>query len=340
MTETSPTAPRLRWGILATGAIAEQFTADALLAGLHVTAVGSRSADSAEAFSQRHQLTTAHGSYEDLAADPEVDIIYVATPHPMHFEHTMLAMRHGKHVLVEKPFMLNESQALQVRAAAADANVLVTEAMWTRYLPHMVRIRQILAEGGIGEIRAVTVDHTQSLPVDASHRINALELGGGALLDLGVYPVSFAWDILGAPESVQASGRLGETGADTDVATVMTHPGGTLSTTFSSCRAKGPNTASIIGTAGRIDIDAVWFTASTFTHYDAAGTVLERWDAEIPGRGMQFQAIAAENIVAEGGVDSMVMPLEESVSIMGTLDEVRRQIGLRYPGEDPPLAPL
>ena len=329
MTNTRP----LRWGILATGRIAQEFTRDAQLAGLHVAAVGSRSEASAQRFAADFGLERAHGSYAELAADPEVDIIYVASPHPMHFEHTMLAVTHGKHALVEKPFMLNQGEAEQVRQAAHAKGLLVTEAMWTRYLPHMVGLREILSSGALGEVRAVFADHTNVFTTDPKHRLNNLDLGGGALLDLGVYPISFAYDILGAPVSVQASARFGETGADTDVATVMTHRSGALSTSMTSARGAGPNTAHIVGTKGRIDVDRRWFTAAGFTHYDAEANVVQRHSGAVEGRGMQFQALAAEACVAQGNLDGELMTLDDSVSIMGTLDEIRRQIGLAYPGE-------
>ena len=323
----------MRWGILATGWIAQQFTADARLAGLDVVAVGSRSQQSAQRFAADYSIGRAHGSYAELTGDDEVDIIYVATPHPMHYEHTMLALEQGKHVLVEKPFMLNRSEADHVRQAARAKGLLVGEAMWTRYLPHMVRIREIISSGALGEVRAVFADHTNRFTTDPKHRINALDLGGGALLDLGVYPISFMWDVLGAPVSVQASARKGATGADTEVATVMTHSTGALSTSTVSSRGAGPNTAHIVGSEGRIDIDRLWFTAAGFTHYDADGAVVERHEPAVEGRGMQFQAIAAERYVAQNRLDGDLMTVDDSVDIMGTLDEVRRQIGLAYPGE-------
>lgn len=323
----------LRWGILATGGIAHAFTNDLTTAGLTVAAVGSRSIESAERFASEHGIPRAHGSYEELASDPDVDIVYVATPHPQHAENAIMLLEHGKHVLVEKPFTLTETEASAVRDVAAARGLLAMEAMWTRYLPHMVRIRELIAEGALGEIRAVMADHTQQISDDPQHRLNALELGGGALLDLGIYPVSFAWDILGAPTSVVASGRLGDTGADTEVATVFTHRGGTVSTTISSSRAAGPNTAHIIGTTARIDIDRVWYSPTSFRLTTPDGTVLESYESHVEGRGMQYQALAAEAFVASGRTDSDLLPIAESVAIMGTLDEVRRIIGVRYPGE-------
>jgi len=324
----------LRWGILATGGIATAFASDLRTAGLDLVAVGSRSQESADAFAARFDIPRAHASYEALAADPEVDIIYVSTPHPMHHENARLALEHGKHVLVEKAFTINRAQAEDLQRLAAEKALLAMEAMWTRYLPHMVRLRELIAEGALGEIRAVMADHTQSLPTDPAHRLNALALGGGALLDLGIYPISFVWDVLGEPVSIHASARLGETGADAEVATVMTHAGGALSTTLSSSRAAGPNTAAIVGTKARVEIDRVWYTPTSFRLVAPDGTVIERYESAVDGRGMQYQALAAERFVSEGLLEGDVLPISETVAIMGTLDEIRRQIGVTYPGEE------
>jgi len=331
MTDTSP---GLRWGILATGVIANTFTADLRTAGLDVRAVGSRSADGARAFADRFDIPRVHSSYDDLVADDDIDIVYVATPHPMHAENALRAIEQGKHVLVEKAFTLNAGEAARVRDAAAAQGVLGMEAMWTRYLPHMVRIREIVASGMLGEVHAAHADHSRRLPSDPAHRINALELGGGALLDLGIYPVSFVWDILGAPTSISAHGRLGETGADTEVATVFTHEGGAVSTTLSSSRAAGPVTAYVTGTEAHIEIDASWYEATSFRVVRPDGEVIEQYASEVDGRGMQYQALAAERIIAEGRRDSEVLPIAETVAIMGGLDEIRRQIGVRYAGEE------
>src|SRR6478736_6398689 len=329
---TSSSSPR--WGILGPGAIARAFTSDLRTAGLDVAAVGSRRRDTAEAFAADFGIPRAHGSYGELVADPDVDIVYIATPHPMHAANALLALEAGKHVLVEKPFTLTAAEAAAVRDAAAARGLLAMEAMWTRYLPHMIRIREIVASGVLGELRALTADHTQLITSDPAHRLNALDLGGGALLDLGVYPVSFAWDILGEPVTVVASARLGQTGADTEIATIMAHANGALSTTLTSSRAAGPNAASIIGTDARIDIDRVWYTPTSFRVVTPDGRVLEEYRSEIDGRGMQFQALAAERIVAAGLTDSDLLPIDETVAIMATLDEIRSLVGVRYPGED------
>ncbi|MDR7186693.1 putative dehydrogenase [Microbacterium trichothecenolyticum] len=329
---TSPSSPR--WGILGPGGIARAFTSELRTAGLDVAAVGSRRRETAEAFAAEFGIPHAHGSYEELVADPDVDIVYIATPHPMHAANALLALEAGKHVLVEKPFTLNAAEAAAVRDAASERGLLAMEAMWTRYLPHMLRIRELVESGALGEIRAVTADHTQLLPSDPAHRINALELGGGALLDLGIYPVSFAWDILGEPLSIAAAARIGDAGSDTEVATIMTHASGALSTSISASRGAGPNTATIIGTEARIDIDSVWYSATSFRLVSPDGTVIEEFRSDIDGRGMQYQALAAERYLAEGRTDSDVLPIDETVAIMATLDEIRDLVGVHYPGEE------
>ena len=323
-----------RWGILATGGIAHAFAGDLRTAGLDLAAVGSRRQESADAFAAEFDIPVAHGSYEHLAADPDVDIIYIATPHPGHADAALLALDAGKHVLVEKPFTLNAAQAAAVRDRARERGLLAMEAMWTRYLPHMVRIRELVAGGSLGDVRTVFADHTQRISDDPGHRLNALELGGGALLDLGIYPISFAWDVLGAPTEVTARARLGDTGADTEVATVFTHRSGAVSTTVSSSRGAGPNTAHIVGSDARIDIDRVWYQPTSFRVIEPDGTVVEDYVSQVDGRGMQYQALAAERLLAEGRTDSDVLSIDETVAIMGTLDDVRAQIGVRYPGEE------
>ena len=323
-----------RWGILATGGIAHAFAGDLRTAGLDLAAVGSRRQESADAFAAEFDIPAAHGSYEQLAADPGVDIIYIATPHPGHADAALLALDAGKHVLIEKPFTLNAAQAAAVRDCARERGLLAMEAMWTRYLPHMVRIRELVAAGSLGDVRTVFADHTQRITDDPRHRLNALELGGGALLDLGIYPISFTWDVLGAPIEVTAQARRGDTGADTEVATVFTHRSGAVSTTVSSSRGAGPNTAHIVGTDARIDIDRVWYQPTSFRVIDPDGTVVEDYVSQVEGRGMQYQALAAERVLAEGRTDSDVLGIDETVAIMGTLDDVRAQIGVRYPGEE------
>ena len=242
-----------------------------------------------------------------------------------------MALEAGKHVLIEKPVTLDADEAIAIRDLAAGRGLLAMEAMWTRYLPHMVRIRELLADGALGQIRTVIADHTQALPTDPAHRLNALELGGGALLDLGIYPVSFAVDVLGPVRVALATGRLGETGADNDVAIALAHDSGAVSSLAVSSRGAGPNAAHIVGSDARIEIDRVWYTPTSFRVIEPDGAVREEYVSQVEGRGMQFQALYAERLIAEGATDSTLLPFEQSVAIMRILDDIRAQLGVVYP---------
>ncbi len=324
---------KTRWGILATGGIARSFTRDLLAHGHRVTAVGSRSADGARAFAEEFGIGRAHASYDELVTDPDVDVVYVATPHNFHAQNALAALRSGKHVLVEKAFTMNAAEARAVVEAARRSHLLAVEAMWTRFLPHMAFVRSIVRSGRLGELRSLHADHTQRLPSDPAHRLNNPGLAGGALLDLGVYPLSFAHDILGAPVEVTARGTLKETGVDASVATILRHSGGAVSTSYSSSETRGPNTAVVLGTEGRIDIDPIWYAPAAVTVRDAGGDVVERFEQPVSGRGMQYQASEVERLLAAGETESPLMTQEDSVAVMATMDTIRAAIGVRYPGE-------
>jgi predicted dehydrogenase len=324
---------RVGWGILATGGIARAFTRDLLAHGHRVEAVGSRAPGSADTFAAEFGIPRAHGSYEELVADPAVDVVYVATPHNFHAVNATLALQSGKHVLVEKAFTLTAEEAQSLASLAGDLGLLVMEAMWTRFLPHMDFVRSTVRGGRLGEIRSLHADHTQRLPQEASHRINDPALAGGALLDLGIYPVSFAFDVLGPPEDVRASATFKETGVDASVATVFRHRDGALSTTYSSSETRGPNVATVLGTEGRIEIAATWYAPTVVVVRDRDGQPVDRFERAVSGRGMQYQATEVERLLDEGRTSSELMPVEESVAIMRVMDRVRATIGLRYPGE-------
>jgi predicted dehydrogenase len=333
----TPTGSGLRWGIIGTGGIASEQVTDLLANGFTVTAVGSRTLTKAEEFAERFGIPTAHGSYEELVADPEVDIVYVATPHPMHFADAALALNAGKHVLVEKAFTVNADQAQQLVDLAASKNLVVLEAMWTRFLPHMVRLRELIAEGVIGDVRTVIADHNQSLPQNPEHRLQNPDLGGGALLDLGIYPISFAWDMLGEPESVYAISTPTATGVDRQTAIVLGFAGGRQAIVHTALDTAGPNAASVIGTEGWVAIHSVFYTPTSFTVYATDGSEIEHYESTVSNRGMQYQAEEVERLVAAGQIAGEILPPSETVGILRTLDEVRRQIGLVYPMETAPM---
>lgn len=323
----------LRWGILGPGGIAETFANDLRDNGYVIAAVGSRSPDRAREFAEKFGVATAHGSYEELVADPDVDIVYVATPHSAHYPQVRLALEAGKHVLVEKPFTVTAEQAGILVDLARDRGLVLLEAMWTRWLPHMVRLREILAAGTIGDVRTVIATHNQSLPTDPDHRLQNPDLAGGALLDLGVYPISFVHDVLGEPTRIQATASMTPTGVDRQTAVVLDFDGGRQGVVHTALDTAGPNTAAVLGTEGWIDLAATWYASTSFTVYDSDGVELERYADDFASRGMQFQAAEIERLVEAGQTSGEVLPPTESVAVMRTLDEVRKQIGLDYPAE-------
>ncbi|GAB6856920.1 Gfo/Idh/MocA family protein [Microbacterium xylanilyticum] len=323
--------PSPGWGILGTGLIAGIFVDDLRIDGHRIAAVGSRTAGSAQAFAAAQGIDRAHGGYEELVTDPEVDIVYVATPNSLHREHALLAIDAGKHVLVEKPFALDAAEAAEIVAAGRSAGVAVMEAMWTRFLPHMMRLREIAESTVLGDIRSVFADHGQLLPAAPTHRVNDPRLGGGALLDLGVYPLSFAVDFLGLPERVLAHAALGPTGVDRQTAVITVHAGGRQALSYAGLSARSPVRAAIVGTDARVEIDPWWYNSTGFTVLDPSDRVIERFRSETSGRGMQYQARELEHVVRAGRTESELLPLDESIGIMAVLDDVRAQIGVRFP---------
>lgn len=337
MTNSNGTSDgRLRWGILGTGFIAGLQVPDLQENGFTVQAVGSRTEESSKAFADGHGISTAHGSYEDLVADPDVDVVYVATPHPFHHANALMALNAGKHVLVEKAFTINAREAQEIVDLAAAKGLVALEAMWTRFLPHMARIREIIGQGTIGEVRKVLASHNQDLPKDPAHRLNDPALGGGALLDLGIYPISFAFDILGAPQRILASASKTVTGVDRQTSAIFEYAGGAQAIVDCELDAASANRALVIGTEGWIDIESTWYNPVPFTVFDAAGNMVERFEQPVNGRGMQYQAAELERLAGAGATAGSLLPPTETVSIMAAMDEIRRQIGLEYDADTRP----
>ncbi|GAB6899533.1 Gfo/Idh/MocA family protein [Kineosporia succinea] len=327
----------LRWGIIGTGGIASRFAADtAKLDDTAVSAVGSRSAAKAAEFAATWGVPASHGSYQDLVSDPSVDAVYVASPHPFHAEHALLAIAAGKHVLVEKPFTMDAVEARTVADAARTAGVFCMEAMWTRFLPHMVHLRELLAAGAIGDVLAMGADQGMRFEQNPEHRLFSFELGGGALLDLGIYPFSFASMVLGAPQTVRAAATPAFTGVDGTTSAVLTYGNGAHAVILCSATVATPMKAWIAGTEGRIELDRQWYTSTTtltLTKSDGSTEKFEPVPGLVEGRakGMHFMVTEAVERIRAGELESEVMPLDETISIMGILDEVRDQIGLVYP---------
>jgi predicted dehydrogenase len=321
----------VRFGVIGTGYIAAAFTRElALLDDATVTAVGSRSQASADRFGDEHGIGRRHASYAQLVTDPEVDVVYVATPHPGHHAAAMLAVEAGKAVLVEKPFTMDADETQTVVDAVRAKGVFLMEAMWTRFLPHMVRLREVLAAGTLGQVVTVTADHGQWFESDAEHRLFAPVLGGGALLDLGIYPVSFASMVLGTPDVVTARSTKAFTGVDAQTSVILDHVGGPQAVLTTTLLARSPTRAAIVGTDARVEIDTVWYQPSSFTVISRDERVLERYDEPRVGHGLRHQAAEVVRCLRAGETESPVLPLDETLSIMRTMDEIRRQIGLEY----------
>lgn len=324
---------RVRWGVLGTGGIARRFAADlALVPDASLVAVGSRSQATADALADMFGIRHRHPTYADLAADPEVDVIYVATPHTFHAENALLCLDAGKGVLVEKPFTINAHQAQTVVDRARRQELFLMEAMWTRYLPSMVRLRRLLADGVIGEVRMMSADFGFRSAVNPTSRLYDPGLGGGALLDVGVYPVSFASMLFGAPNRIQSLANLGETGVDEQAAILLGYPAGQMALLATAIRFTTPQEALILGTEGRIRLHAPWWKATRMT-ITRDGHDDEVIDCPLTGHGFHYEAAEVTRCLLEGRLESATMPLDESVSIMGALDQLRAQWGLRYPNE-------
>lgn len=324
-------APTIRWGILAPGGIATAF-ADALRKHTRqeIVAVGSRSAERSADFAARFDIPRHYGTYEELVADDAVDAVYVASPHSHHAEQALLAIAAGKHVLVEKAFTPTAAEARRVVQAAREADVTLMEAMWARFLPHYDIIRQLLADGAFGELEVLTADHGQYFPLDPEHRLYNPALAGGAMLDLGVYPVSFASFVLGTPGSIHATGTRAETGVDRQVSMVLDgyaehpHAHAVLNTTL---HARTPTRGAISGSDATVELANGFYGPSPIRWVPREGEPETSADPEIQGHeGLAFQAAHFAGLVSDGRRESDLLPLAETVAIVETMEESLRQV--------------
>ena len=326
----------IRWGILGTGGIARAFaTALTDTPGARLAAVGSRSIDSARSFAGDFGAPASYGSYEALANAPDVDIIYIGTPHPLHAENAMLALRGGKAVLCEKPFTMNLREAEQVVALARDKKLFLMEAMWTRFMPALAEVRRIVASGEIGEVHQVHADFGFAATRDPEHRVNKRELGGGALLDLGIYPLSISCALLGPVESVQAQAFLGDGGIDLTTGFSMKHASGAMSVSSCSLRARSPCELTVSGSLGQVRMDAMFHLAKTVTVKLADGSV-RTIGTPFLGNGYVHEAIEAGRCLREGLLESPHMLHADTLALMRLLDTIRAQIGVTYPADQLP----
>ena len=325
-------APGLRWGIAGPGWIAERFAESLARHGSQrVTAVGSRSLERAAAFAGPRGLR-AHGSYEALAADPEVDVVYVATPHTAHLEVALAALEAGKHVLIEKPLGISAAEAEKVAEAARARGLFAAEALWTAFLPSYDVARQLVRGGRLGELAAVVGDYGEFLP--ESHRAHDQALAGGPLLDLGIYLLALATDLFGEPDRVLGLGTALPSGVNGQLSALLGFPGGAQATLMTTMQGFTPARLTVVGMEAALTFDGPFNSPGGLTVTTADGAV-HRWDGE-PGShvdGLHYQAAAAARAIAAGRTEVAERPLELSILALRVADELRRQAGIAFPGE-------
>lgn len=322
----------ISWGILGAGNIA-----GALVDGIRdtgdgdVVAIASRSRDRAAGFAERLAIPNAYGSYEELLENRDVDAVYVATTNDLHYRNTMDAIHAGKAVLCEKPFALNAGQAEEMVAAAESAGVFLMEAMWMRFIPAIEELISMVESGRLGELRAVLADFGFVAGAGAGHRLVEPELGGGALLDLGVYPITLAMLLLGVPDRVEATATIASTGVDEQVAATMGFADGALATAVASFTAASPLEAHIVGSNGRVHIRSPFHHPRQLDIHTDGGVETRHLPYE--GNGYRYEVAEVHRALAAGDRESGKRPLADTVAVMRVLDTIRSRIGIVYPGE-------
>ena len=329
-------ARKFRWGILGTGVMAKNFAEGlAIIPDAELVAVGSRNCNTAEEFAKTYNVPRAYSSYKDLAEDDSVDAVYISTPNTYHKDNSLLCLQSQKHVLCEKPFTINAYEAEEVIICARKNKLFLMEAMWTRFLPTIVKLRGLLTDGVIGEVRMLFADFGFQGDCNPKGRLLNPELGGGSLLDVGVYTLSFTSMVLGTPDRVCSLASFGATGIDEQGGYILGYPGGQLAVLASAMRVMTPQSATIVGTEGYIQIERFWYATKMLMN--AKGRDPEVIELPIEGNGYNYEAQEVMNCVCEGKLESDVISLDESLSIIRIMDKIREQWDLEYPSETPPF---
>ena len=327
--------PSIGWGILGTGSIAHLFASDLqLLPDAELAAVGSRSQGRADAFGEDFDVPNRHGSYEALVADDAVDVVYVASPHSEHLAHATMALEAGRAVLCEKALALSAREADDMIAAARTHDQFLMEAMWTRFLPVMQDVRRLVhEEHALGDVHLVQANIGVVHPFDPTHRLYDPALGGGALLDLGIYPMAFAFDLFGPPDDVTSSAVIGETGVDEQCGAIFQYDDGRQVVWHASVRADAGRTCVVAGTEGRLHGERSWWKGAPFTLTDPDGASSTTYARPFEGNGYQFEAAHVMRCLRQDRRESPIMPLDESRALLATADALRAEWGVTYPGE-------
>ena len=329
---TPITSETINWGIIGPGSIANRFAEGlAAVPGAKLHAVGSRTQAKADEFADRHGAPKRYANYEALAEDPDVRVVYIATPHPQHKGAALLCLQHGKSVLLEKPFTVNAKEAAEVINLARAKDLFLMEAMWARFFPGMVKVRELIASGTIGEARMLQADFGFRADVNPEGRLFDLALAGGGLLDVGVYPISLASMLFGTPTEVSGLAQMGETGVDEMAAVTLKYSGGQLASVVTGVRINTPSEATIFGTDGSIKLHAPFWNVSALTV--SANGKTEEIETPYENGGFNYEAQEVTDCLRAGKTESAIMPLDETLTIMQTMDTLRAQWGLKYPME-------
>lgn len=324
----------IRWGIIGTGNIASVFAKGLTsLSDAQLVAVGSRTAESAQRFAERFDVPHAHSSYEALANDSDVDIVYISTPHALHYDNTLLCLNAGKAVLCEKPFAINAREAAEMIATARKRKLFLMEAVWTRFLPAMTRLRELLAEHAIGEVRMLQADFGFRTNVNPQSRLFDPAMGGGGLLDVGVYCVSLASLLFGTPDRIVGLAEVGTTGVDEQGAAILGYPSGQMAVLSTGVRTQTPHEATIMGTDGMIRLNRSWWKGDDLTIM-RNGQAPETISLPFEGNGYHYEAAETARCLRAGKFESEIIPLDETLAIMQTLDQIRAEWGVRYPSDE------
>lgn len=323
----------IRWGILGPGRIAHKFCADLLkVEDARIMAVGSRSLERAKAFAQTYNIPNAYGSYEALAQSDYVDVIYVATPHNSHCSNTLNCLSHDKHVLCEKPMGINTEQVLDMIQAAKLRKLFLMEAIWTAFFPAIAQVQTLIANDAIGPIKMIEADFGFTAAADPNNRLYNPNLTGGALLDIGIYPVFLAHLLKGPPDQLHAQATMTNTAVDGSTTIQMSWSDGTLGVLNSTILADTPITATISGPKGYIQLHRRWHECREVSLYNKSGQV-DRWTYPDEHNGYIYEIEEVHRCLRSGHQESTVLSLQFSLDLIKSLDEVRRLIGLKYPFE-------
>lgn len=326
---------KIRWGVLGLGNIAKKFASDLkFVEGAELLAVGSRDIDKAKSFAKEFSAARAYGSYEELAADPHIDVIYIATPHSHHHDNVMLCLEHSKAILCEKAFAVNTAQAKEMIKKAREKNIFLMEALWTKFLPHHQRFMELLSEGIIGDVRSVLINFGFRPRVPVPARLFDPALAGGTILDIGIYNVFTAMSALGKPDAIEAHMTPSSSGVDEQCAVLFKYNNGAIAQLFSSFSSDLPTEAEISGTKGRIRLTHRFYAPeSTIEFYPGRPETIQKieFKKDNEGFGYQYEARHVGECLRKGWKESPVVPLSETIERMEILDEIRRKAGIRYP---------